>query len=71
MAQQAKEQVISGRSGGKKQRKNRSRSSRADLQFPVGRIHRLLRKGNFADRVSVGARTEPGASGSEVRVYVR
>jgi len=24
----------------------KSRSSRAGLQFPVGRIHRLLRKGN-------------------------
>ncbi|KAJ3221830.1 histone H2A [Clydaea vesicula] len=32
-----------------------SRSSRAGLQFPVGRIHRLLRKGNYAQRVGAGA----------------
>ncbi|KAG8246216.1 hypothetical protein J6590_085275 [Homalodisca vitripennis] len=32
-----------------------SRSSRAGLQFPVGGIHRLLRKGNNADRVGTGA----------------
>nr|CAH7732159.1 unnamed protein product [Callosobruchus chinensis] len=28
---------------------------RAGLQFPVGRIHRLLRKGNYAERVGAGA----------------
>ncbi|EAT40336.1 AAEL007925-PA, partial [Aedes aegypti] len=28
----------------------KSRSSRAGLQFPVGHIHRLLRKGNYAKR---------------------
>ena len=33
----------------------KSRSSRAGLQFPVGRIHRLLRKGNYAQRVGGGA----------------
>ncbi|KFD58585.1 hypothetical protein M513_00811 [Trichuris suis] len=32
-----------------------SRSSRAGLQFPVGRIHRLLRRGNYADRIGAGA----------------
>ncbi|XP_051897287.1 histone H2A, sperm-like [Pristis pectinata] len=31
------------------------RSSRAGLQFPVGRVHRLLRKGNYAERVGAGA----------------
>ncbi|XP_032401723.1 late histone H2A.2.2-like [Xiphophorus hellerii] len=31
-----------------------SRSSRAGLTFPVGRIHRLLRKGNYAARIGVG-----------------
>ncbi|KAK9878155.1 hypothetical protein WA026_021171 [Henosepilachna vigintioctopunctata] len=31
------------------------RSSRAGLQFPVGRIHRLLRKGSYAERVGAGA----------------
>ena len=33
----------------------RSRSSKAGLQFPVGRVHRLLRKGNYAKRVGAGA----------------
>jgi len=38
-------------SGGKQQ----SRSSRAGLQFPVGRISRFLRKGRYAARVGGGA----------------
>ncbi|KAI8925548.1 histone-fold-containing protein, partial [Entophlyctis helioformis] len=33
----------------------KSRSARAGLQFPVGRVHRLLRKGNYAQRVGAGA----------------
>ena len=37
------------------QSKAKSRSSRAGLQFPVGRIHRMLRKGNYAERVGAGA----------------
>ena len=41
--------------GGKSKGKTRSRSFRAGLQFPVGRIHRLLRKGNYAERVGAGA----------------
>ncbi|XP_072296439.1 histone H2A-like [Eucyclogobius newberryi] len=32
-----------------------SRSVRAGLTFPVGRLHRLLRKGNFAPRIGAGA----------------
>ncbi|XP_030601992.1 histone H2A-beta, sperm-like [Archocentrus centrarchus] len=28
---------------------------RAGLQFPVGRVHRLLRKGNYPERVGAGA----------------
>ncbi|XP_077578590.1 histone H2A-like [Stigmatopora nigra] len=32
-----------------------SRSTRAGVAFPVGRIHRLLRKGNYAQRVGTGA----------------
>ncbi|XP_050954870.1 histone H2A, sperm-like [Labeo rohita] len=35
--------------------KAKTRSSRAGLQFPVGRVHRLLRKGNYAERVGAGA----------------
>ena len=47
---------MSGRGKGKaKKTKAKSRSSRAGLQFPVGRIHRLLRKGNYGERVGAGA----------------
>ncbi|GBP89452.1 Histone H2A [Eumeta japonica] len=41
--------------GGKVKGKAKSRSNRAGLQFPVGRIRRLLRKGNYAERVGAGA----------------
>ena len=47
---------MTGRGKGKAQgTKSKTRSSRAGLQFPVGRIHRLLRKGNYAERVGAGA----------------
>ncbi|XP_073501960.1 histone H2A type 1-like [Phyllobates terribilis] len=48
---------MSGRvkQGGKVRAKAKTRSSRAGLQFPVGRVHRLLRKGNYAERVGAGA----------------
>lgn len=39
--------------------KAQSRSAKAGLQFPVGRIHRLLKRGNYAQRVGAGA---PGES---------
>ena len=32
-----------------------TRSARAGLQFPVGRVHRMLKKGNWANRVGAGA----------------
>ncbi|XP_049431307.1 histone H2A-like [Epinephelus fuscoguttatus] len=43
------------KNGGKARAKAKTRSSRAGLQFPVGRVHRLLRKGNYAERVGAGA----------------
>ncbi len=49
---------MSGRCKGGKAKssgKSKSRSNRAGLQFPFGRIHRLLRKGNYAKRVRAGA----------------
>ena len=47
---------MSGRGkGGKVRTKAKTRSSRAGLQFPVGRMHRLWRKGNYAQRVGAGA----------------
>uniref|UniRef100_UPI00398F88D8 histone H2A type 2-A-like n=1 Tax=Pristiophorus japonicus TaxID=55135 RepID=UPI00398F88D8 len=50
-----------GKTGGKARPKAKSRTSRAGLQFPVGRVHRLLRKGNYAERVGAGAPVYMGA----------
>nr|XP_056717975.1 histone H2A-beta, sperm-like [Euleptes europaea] len=33
----------------------KSKSDRAGLQFPVGRVHRFLRRGQYAQRIGVGA----------------
>ena len=48
---------MAGGKGGKSAAatKSKSRSSKAGLQFPVGRVHRFLRKGNYAQRVGAGA----------------
>ncbi|XP_016104647.1 histone H2A-like [Sinocyclocheilus grahami] len=35
---------------GKARSKAKTRPSRAELQFPDGRVHRLLRKGHYAER---------------------
>ncbi|NXF77130.1 H2A2 protein, partial [Sclerurus mexicanus] len=32
-----------------------SKSKKAGLQFPVSRVYRLLRRGNYADRIGFGA----------------
>ncbi|XP_063708363.1 histone H2A, sperm-like [Culicoides brevitarsis] len=39
----------------KESMKKRTLSSRAGLQFPVGRVHRKLKQGNYGERISVGA----------------
>ncbi|XP_012731786.2 histone H2A-like [Fundulus heteroclitus] len=44
-----------GKTRGKARAKAKTRSSRAGLQFPVGRVYRLLRKGNYTERVGAGA----------------
>uniref|UniRef100_UPI00358E6283 late histone H2A.L3-like n=1 Tax=Myxine glutinosa TaxID=7769 RepID=UPI00358E6283 len=44
-----------GNGGGKTRAEAKSRSSRAGLQFPVGRVHRYLRKGKYAKRIGAGA----------------
>lgn len=49
---------MSGRGGGKSKVskvKSRTKSQRAGIQFPVGRILRFLKKGNYANRIGVGA----------------
>jgi len=46
------------KTGGSKPRKSgepHTRSVRAGLQFPVGRVHRHLREGRYAERVGAGA----------------
>ena len=45
-----------GKGGGRgKTGKAVSRSSKAGLQFPVGRIHRHLKLGGYGDRIGAGA----------------
>ena len=46
--------------GGKAKGKAKSRSSHAGLEFPVGRIHCLLCKGIYAQRVGAGAPRNSG-----------
>jgi len=47
---------MSGRGkGGKSTGKKTTKSVRAGLQFPVGRIHRLLKQGNYSKRTGSGA----------------
>nr|1ID3_C Chain C, HISTONE H2A.1 [Saccharomyces cerevisiae]1ID3_G Chain G, HISTONE H2A.1 [Saccharomyces cerevisiae]7SSA_C Chain C, Histone H2A.1 [Saccharomyces cerevisiae S288C]7SSA_G Chain G, Histone H2A.1 [Saccharomyces cerevisiae S288C] len=48
----------SGGKGGKAgsaAKASQSRSAKAGLTFPVGRVHRLLRRGNYAQRIGSGA----------------
>ena len=59
---------MSGRGKGKSGKKAVSKSSKAGLQFPVGRIARYLKKGRYAseccrrDRARAGARSPPHCS---------
>ena len=43
------------KAGKKSESTGKSRSARAGLQFPVGRIERHLRKGRYAQRMAAGA----------------
>merc|ERR1712216_175753 len=47
--------LLSGRGKGKSGKKAVSRSAKAGLQFPVGRIARYLKVGKYATRVGAGA----------------
>ncbi|KAB2635146.1 hypothetical protein D8674_025680 [Pyrus ussuriensis x Pyrus communis] len=40
---------------GRERKKSVSKSVKADLQFPVGRITRFLEKGRYAQRTGIGA----------------
>jgi len=48
MSGRGKGKTVSAKSPGTK---SKSRSSRAGLQFPVGRVHRMLRRGHYSERV--------------------
>ena len=47
--------AMSGRGKGKTGKKATSRSAKAGLQFPVGRVARYLKQGKYAARVGAGA----------------
>jgi histone H2A len=60
MSSKAKSPSVAGGKGGKggrgaKGTKSVSRSAKAGLQFPVGRVGRFLKKGKYATRVGGGA----------------
>lgn len=44
-----------GTMAGKRRRRNITRSRRAELQFPVSRVDRFLREGNYSRRLSSSA----------------
>ena len=46
---------MAGRKGSGERKKAVTRSVKAGLQFPVGRIGRFLKKGRYAQRVGSGA----------------
>eukprot|EP01096_Ripella_sp_DP13-Kostka_P002174 TRINITY_DN128_c0_g1_i1.p2 TRINITY_DN128_c0_g1~~TRINITY_DN128_c0_g1_i1.p2 ORF type:complete len:138 (-),score=70.42 TRINITY_DN128_c0_g1_i1:239-652(-) len=50
-----KKPTTTASSGSKKAGQSQTRSNRAGLQFPVGRIHRQLREGRYAARIGAGA----------------
>lgn len=62
---------MTGRGKGKTSGKKAvSRSSKAGLQFPVGRISRYLRKGKYASRIGAGAPVYlAGKAGSPKQPY--
>ncbi|NXB03167.1 H2A2 protein, partial [Cnemophilus loriae] len=52
MSGRGKKQAVAGNPGSASKR---SKSAKAGLQFPVGRVYRHLRRGKYADRIGSGA----------------
>ncbi|NXP67472.1 H2AX protein, partial [Chloropsis cyanopogon] len=52
MSGRGKKQAVAGNPGSAAKK---SKSAKAGLQFPVGRVYRLLRRGKYADRIGSGA----------------
>ncbi|CAN0271033.1 unnamed protein product [Scytosiphon promiscuus] len=46
---------MSGKGKGGRGKKSTTRSAKAGLQFPVGRVGRFLKRGKYATRVGAGA----------------
>ena len=46
---------MSGRGKGKSSKKAMTKSAKAGLQFPVGRVRRYLKNGKYATRIGSGA----------------
>lgn len=53
---EARERTMTGRGkGSKTTERPKSKSARSGLQFPVGRVHRLLKTAHYGERISAGA----------------
>ncbi|KFV57235.1 hypothetical protein N328_02509, partial [Gavia stellata] len=52
MSGRGKKHAVAGKPGAALKK---TKSAKAGLQFPVGRVYRLLKRGNHADRISPGA----------------
>ncbi|KFP89062.1 Late histone H2A.1, partial [Acanthisitta chloris] len=58
MSGHGKKQTVTGKPSKDKEATGKSRrrkSAKAGLQFPVGRVHRFLRRRKYGDRISAGA----------------
>ena len=55
--------AMSGRGKGKTAKKSVTKSAKAGLQFPVGRIARYLKRGKYATRIGAGAPVYLAAGG--------
>merc|ERR1712205_106069 len=53
--------TMSGRGKGKSSKKAITKSAKAGLQFPVGRVRRYLKTGKYATRIGSGAPVYPAA----------
>ncbi|NXL61006.1 H2AL protein, partial [Chordeiles acutipennis] len=51
MSGRGKKPAVAGKSGAP----TKTKSAKAGLQFPVGRVYRFLKRGNYADRIGPGA----------------
>merc|ERR550514_2674857 len=54
-SQDNSQQIMENDCTPKENKKSKSKSTKAGLQFPVGRIARYLRKGRYASRIGAGA----------------